>query len=218
LARSFYVFNVDDLFKKDKFDHPKLRYWQALATGHGVMPMVEVTRAQEGLGFAPARLNVIVNDDHGTPITDSEPWEPQLALTTVERGWRAPSLENEAVRFGLLLKMFFSQPEMRYGDGYFSSVLVAVLRDSDLKGAPEIAEVLKFVSVPPPLASPSKDDCVENIKAVLGRVAQHLVGPLAYTQDEAKIVVAKSLAYFLDERFSITTGRALGLYRDERAS
>lgn len=117
---------------------------------------------------------------------------------------------------GTLLKTFFSQPEMRYGDGYFSSVLVEVLRDSDLAREQNISDVLRFVSVHPPAASPSRDDCAENIKAVLGRVAQLLVGPLKYPQGEARTVVAESLAYYLDERFSITSGRLLGLYRDQK--
>lgn len=212
------MLNLDDLFKKDKFDHPKLRYWQALATKYSRSPIVEVLRDRDGLGFAPARLSVTVLDEHGNPAAnDAEPWEPQLALVTAERGWQAPSITNEAVRVGLLLKTFFSQPEMRYGDGYFSSVLVEVLRDSDLAREQKISDVLQFVSVPPPAVSPSRDDCAENIKAVLGRVAQLLVGPLKYPQGEAKTVVAESLAYFLDERFSITSGRLLGLYRDRRA-
>jgi len=155
-----------------------------------------------------------VLDEKGEPVvSDAEPWEPQLALATVERGWRAPSTDNEVVRFGLLLKTFFSQPEMRYGDGYFSSVLVDVLRDSDLARDRSISEILGYVSVPPPASSASRDDCAENIKAVLGRVAQLLVGPLKYTEVEAKAVVAGCLAYFLDERFSISSGRLLGLYQ-----
>src|SRR5262249_10884688 len=166
-ARSCSVLHVDDLFKKDHFDHPKLRYWQARATSAGTLPIVEGRADREGLGFAPARLYVTVTDNAGNPVLgDVEPWEPQLALATVERGWRAPDIDNEAIRFGLLLKMFFSQPEMRYGDGYFSSVLVEVLRDSDLAREQKIAENLRFISVPPPLASPSRDDCAENVKAV----------------------------------------------------
>ncbi len=166
------------------------------------------------LGFGPARLYVTVQDERGDPVVkDDEPWEPQLALTTAERGWRAPGLANEAIRFGLLLKTFFSQPEIRYGDGYFSSVLVDVLRDSDFAHDRLISELLGVISVPTPAASSSKDDCAENIKAGLGRVALLLVGPLKYTQQEAKTIVAESVAYFLDERFSITSGRLLGLYR-----
>lgn len=210
------MLSFDDLFKTDQFDHPKLRYWQDQATKHGTLPVVEVLRDREGLGFAQARLYVTVIDREGNPVfpPDAEPWEPQLAHATVERGWRAPSISNEAVRMGLLLKMFFSQPEMRYGDGYFSSVLVDVVRDSDFSRHHKVADVLRFISVPPPLASPSRDDCTRSIKAILGRVAQLLVGPLKYTQEQAKEIFAESLAYFLDERFSITSGRMLGLYRD----
>jgi hypothetical protein len=211
------VLSLDDLFKKDQFSHPKLRYWQELATKHGTSPIVEVNRPRDGLGFAPARLRVTVRDEQGNPITDNddpEPWEPQLALATVERGWRAPDPANEAIRIGLLLKMFFSQPEMRYGDGLFSSVLVDVLRTSDFAREPVVSEVLKFISVPRPRASPSTNDCAENIKAVLARVAQLIAGPLKYPQPEAKDIIAKSVAYFLDERFSITPGKLLGLYRE----
>jgi hypothetical protein len=155
-----------------------------------------------------------VRDEHGNVSENGEPWEPQLALTMAERGWRAPDLANEAVRFGLLLKTLFSPSEMRYGDGYFSAVLIDVLRDSEFAREQKVSEVLPFISVPPPKPSPSRDDCAENIKAVLSRVAQLLVDPLKYPHGEAKAVVAESLAYFLDERFSITSGRLLGLYRD----
>jgi hypothetical protein len=212
------VLNLDDLFEKDQFDHPKLRYWQALAMKHGSSPIVEVFRDRDGLGFAPARLYVTVFDEHGRPAaTDVEPWEPQLALTTAERGWRAPDIKNEAVRIGLLLKWLFTPSETRYGDGYFSSVLVEVIRDGDLARDQNISEILRFVSVPPPDASPAKHDCAESIKAVLGRVAQLLVDPLKYPQGEAKIIIAESIAYFLDERFSITSGKLLGLYQGRRA-
>lgn len=209
------MLNLDDLFRKGQFDHPKLRFWQASAERQGTVPVVEVHRPREGLGFGATHLYVSIQDKQGGPIlADGEPWEPLLALATVERGWRAPTAENEAVRFGLLLKTFFSQPETRYGDGYFSSVLVQLVRGSDIGAVPSVSEVLHFVQVYPPSDSPSRVDCEENIKAVLARVADLLVGRLEYTKAEAKGVMANALAYYLDDRFSITSGRQMGLYRN----
>jgi hypothetical protein len=209
--RRLSVLNLDDLFQKDQFDHPKLRYWEALARKHGAAPHVEVFRPRDGFGFAPARLYVIIYDEHGEPaVTDAEPWEPLLMLATVERGWRAPDLDKETIRFGLLLKMFFSQPQMRYGDGYFSSVLVGLLRDSEFAREPAIAELLSSISVLDPGSSPSREPCEENIKAMLARVARLLVENLKYGHDAAKVVLTASLAYFLDERFSVTSRKILG--------
>lgn len=206
------MFHLDELFQKDEFDHPKLRYWQALARRHGASPTVEVFRPRDGFGFAPTRLYVTVYDEDGEPVVnDAEPWEPLLMLATVERGWRAPDLDKETVRFGLLLKMFFSQPQMRYGEGYFSAVLVGFLRDSEFAREPAIAALLSSISEPGRTSpSPSRDDCEENIKAVLARVARLLVENLKYGQEEAKTVLAASLAYFLDERFSVTSRKILG--------
>ncbi|MEZ4302147.1 MAG: hypothetical protein R3B70_44885 [Polyangiaceae bacterium] len=208
------MLNLDDLFKKGRFSHPKLRYWESLAAKERTVPVVEVRRPRDGLGFGPTSIVVTVADKAGVPIDcDGEPWEPQLALATVERGWPAPDPENEAVRLGLLFKTFFAQPEMRYGDGYFSSVLVTLLLDSQLAKAPPVAEVLKFVRVAPPGDSPSKEDCAENIRAVLSRAASLLVDSLNYTTDQAKVILADAVAYYLDDRFSISSGRILGLYQ-----
>lgn len=211
------MLSLDDLFKKDQSDQPKLRYWKALAAKHGKLPVIEIVRPRDGLGFAPARLYLIVLDEHGARVTDGEPWDAQLALATVELGWRACDDDSEMIRFGLLLKTFFSQAEMRYGDGYFSSVLVHALRASDIGSRQAVSEVLRLIRVPAPVASAAKEECEDAIKAVLANVARLLVEPLGYPQERAKEVIAASLAYFLDERFSITSGKLLGLYRHERA-
>lgn len=209
------MLNLDDLFRKDQFDHPKLRFWQASAAKQGTTPVVEVHRPRQGLGFGPTHLYVSIQDKQGAPIlADGEPWEPQLARAMVERGWRAPTAENEALRFGLLLKTSFAQPETRYGDGYFSSVVVQLLRQSDLGAVPSVSEVLRYVRVHPPNDSPSRVDCEENIKAVLATVADLLVRRLGYSVEEAKGILADALAYYLDDRFSITSGRLLGLYQE----
>ena len=118
------------------------------------------------------------------------------------------------MRIGLLLKHFFSQPESRYGDGFFSSVLVELLRDSELATHPAMRDVLRFVSVPPPMNSSNRDDCAAAIESRLADVAKLLKTDLAYEVDQAKPILADALANFVDERFSITAGRALGLYRE----
>jgi hypothetical protein len=173
---------------------------------------VEVFRPRDGFGFAPARLYVTVHDEHGEPVVnDAEPWEPLLMLATVERGWRAPDLDKETVRFGLLLKTLFSQPQRRHGEGYFSAVLVAFLRDSEFAREPAIATLLSSIGeLGQPSSSSSWEDCEENIKAVLAQVARLLVEDLRYAHHEAKTVLAASLAYFLDERFSVTSRKILG--------
>jgi hypothetical protein len=210
------VLNLDDLFKKNQFSHPKLRRWERLAKEHGTVPSVEVQRDRDGLAFRPPtmRVTIPIPDKAEAPIVDREPWEPQLALATVERGWRTPEPTNEAVRLGLLMKTFFAQPEMRYGDGYFSSVLVAVLKDSQFAKEPVVADVLRFVRVPPPSDSRSKGDCAELIRAVLSRVASLLADSLKYSRQQAKKILAETVAYYLDDRFSISSGRLLGLYQD----
>lgn len=210
------MLNLDDLFKKNQSSHPKLRHWERLAEEHDTVPRVEVQRHRDGLAFRPAgmRITFPIPDKAGAPIVDREPWEPQLALATVERGWRAPEPTNEAVRLGLLMKTFFAPPEMRYGDSYFSSVLVTLLEDSQFAKEPVVADILKFVRVPPPSDSRSKDDCAEIIRAVLSRVASLLEDSLKYSRQQAKKLLAESVAYYLDDRFSISSGRLLGLYED----
>ncbi len=218
------MLNLDDIFEfeKDQSDHPKLRYWKALAAKHDQRPVVEVVRPRDGLGFAPARMRVILLDEQGARVKsksakNSEPWDAQLALATVELGWRALDDESEMIRFGLLFKVFFSQAEMRYGDGFFSSVLVHALRAGSIGRQKPVAEVLRFISVPPPATSLAKKECEEIIKSVLAKVARLLVKRVDYSSKHAKEIIALSLAYFLDERFSITPGKLLGLYASKRA-
>lgn len=209
------MLNPDDLFNdQNQADHPKLRRWQMLAGQHHSPPVVEIERPREVMGFGPARICVSLRGADGIPWTECEPWEPQLALATFEKGWRAPDTDKESVRIGLLLKMLFAQPETRYGDGYFSSVLIDELRNGGFAHDASIASLLRYISVSQPEPSQERNDCAENIKAVLSRIARLLVVNLKYPQDEAKGILAKGLAYFLDERFSIRRGRTLGLCRD----
>lgn len=208
------MLHLDDLFTSAPLDPPKLRDWKARAAKSKVPPTVEVRRERQGLGFAPAELCFTADDDRGEALSDAEPWDAQLALSTLEVGWRAPEPTLETVRLALVLRSLFMPIETRHGGSYFTPALVSFLRDSEFAQEAPVSQVLKFVRVHEIPASPPIEDCKESIRAVLVRVAKLLTEALRYPQPEAKAILANAVGYYLDDRFSIGAGQVLGLYRD----
>jgi hypothetical protein len=178
-------------------------------------PTIEVVREFDGLSFGPTTLYVTFSDLAGSPIQQyPEPWEARLDLALMEQGWRAPSQQNEAVRIELALKHLFSSAESRFGDGFFSSVLGKFVAQSAFAKAEAVKQLLSLIREP----APSKDsqfvgDCEQMIVNALGIAAKLLKDKLRYSLDEAEAILVDAMAKYLDERFSITAGINLGLYK-----
>ncbi len=203
---------LDQFFKNTgSYEHPRLRHWREIAKQVGAKPSVEIHRDFDGLSYGPSRL--YVSFAGSPPIQEAEPWNSELDLELINDGWRARTATDEAVRLSLHLARQFSQAEVKHGDGYFNSVLMQFVADSDLSRDPEIARLLTLIHANRPKTDErSFHECSETISAVLKRIAALLVGPLQYSQEEAEVILSGAVAKYLDERFSISAGINLGLY------
>jgi hypothetical protein len=194
--------------------HPRFRAWDAtLARPEVARVQVELRRERSGLLFQPARLFVSFLDEQGAvvPPMDEVAWEPILESWLQAHGVRAVSTENEALRASLLLRAELREVLQRYGDGYFTAVLLAEVGDG-LGAAPRVAEVLQHIhTTPPSLESASYEDCRQQIEGVLRGQALRLLQLYDGDRDTAEAILSEAVALYLDDRFSVTNRALLGL-------
>lgn len=193
--------------------HPKVRAWVD-RRDRQTDPRFELEfrRVRDGLGFSPAWLYVRQLDDAHKIIWDSDAqWEQVLDSDLISHRFRAFNPENEIERFGYALKAEFAPTENRFGDGYFSAVLIEMLRELGFQSQAGTKEKLDQIRENAPSRnSNGYRDCREMTKAVIEWVAFNLTNQLDYEVAEAKSILAGSLAYYLDERYSLTSRRLLG--------
>jgi hypothetical protein len=149
------------------------------------------------------------NHEEKTPIQVE--WDNGVNAGLVDLGIRAINLQQEGERFALGIRAALQKVERKFGDGYVSSVLVTLLDDSQLCKEGEIAEVRKFIHINLPERSKTYNRCREEIADEIGGRAVELRHKLTYKLGEAKAVMRKALAIFLDERFSVSSRRNFGL-------
>ena len=115
----------------------------------------------------------------------------------------------------LKARMTFRKAEREFGDGYFNAVLVDLIKDSDLIRHQTIAEVMKYACANVPHREGGQYDrytiCRELIAEAIGGRAKELKDILGYSPEEAKQILVSALSIYLDERFSVSSRRALGL-------
>jgi hypothetical protein len=198
---------VDELFGGPDYDHPKLRAW-AMRLAGGETALVQVRRPWNGITRLRPELFIEFSSPAGV-FVDSAPWEPSLNNALLAQGIRAPSLTDETQRLSLALRAFFEPLARRYGDDYFNAVLLEYMRDAKMVTV-EIAELEPEITTHPPHRSEHREECREDIKAVLTKAAKEQVDYLGYTRQEAVDLVIAALADYLDERFSVTSRRKLG--------
>ncbi len=128
---------------------------------------------------------------------------------------RSIDANQESERFTLGLRAALRKAEREFGDGYLNSVLVDLITDSDLTRHPEIAAVLKYSTAlhldREGRATSRYRLCRDMIADAIGARAHELRDDLGYTEEEAKPILVHSLAQYLDERFSVSSRRRLGL-------
>jgi hypothetical protein len=154
--------------------------------------------------------------ENGEPLPlETVPWDDDLNAGLIQLGVKAASPEQEAERFALGLRAAMRKAEREFGDGYFNAVLVDFLKDSDLTGQDAIANVFQHVFANKPYqegqGAQRYNLCREMIADAISGRARELTGPLKYPQEEAKRVLVSALARYLDERFSVSRRRQLGL-------
>ena len=212
---------LDKYFKKQTahWIPPEVQRWHSRGLK---LKRCEFVRERDGLAFRPAKLVLsfvptksdLVDRVKADRVKEVELWNTRLNQWIMEQGpsGRTVTTENEGERFGFLLRERFAPIEQRYGDGFFNSVLLRDLRDDpELASRPPVHEALACVSAPKPRRSSAERDCSRMLQEVLGTCGTELVELLEYKKDKAEAILCDAIAYFLDERFSITNSRILGL-------
>jgi hypothetical protein len=101
--------------------------------------------------------------------------------------------------------------EKEVGNGYFNAVFLDVVTESNLDRYPEISEVLRFTYHDQVEPSRSYVRCREAISLAISARAKELTEALGYSAEEAKQILIKAIARYVDERFSVTGRRVSGL-------
>lgn len=209
--------DLDDIFRVPASDaiHPRLRHWKQRLAQPGVDAKLELYRPEAALGLVHTEIHLHFFEN-GKPLQlDSISWDDELNSGLVRLKVRAVDLHQEAERFAMGLRAALKQAERTYGDGYLNSVLVELVRESDLTRYQEVADVLQHVTSNRPYRQAEGarmyNECREMIADAIAARAQELTGPLGYSKDEAKQILVKALARYIDERFSVTNRRRMGL-------
>ena len=201
---------LDSFFEKksETFRHPLLSF---LDKAHAERVAIEVERPQDVLGFKAAKIYLhLVVDGREQPPAEYA-WDDELNAALVGRGIKAVSVDNEKVRFGLGLRFGFKRSESRFGDGFFNSVLVIVVKEGGFAEHPDVADILKDVHTNKPhMSGNGYGDCYEMITKAISDRANELVDSLRYGKDEAREILSGAMARYLDERFTVTNRRRLG--------
>lgn len=140
---------------------------------------------------------------------DEAEWELELDDWLVKEHVRARDEANEKLRFSLRLKAAMRPIAARFGDGYFNSVLVHLLREGPFASHPALAETLGSIHEYE-AGGGSRRDCEELFDHELGVAAQALMSLYA-DRAVAEDILAGAIAQYLDDRFHVTERRLLGL-------
>lgn len=195
-----------------RFAHPMLRF-VANRREAGDEIRFELHRPRAALGFDPARIYLHLLRDGIETDCKQDGWDDDLNGGLIRMGVRAVSIQSEIQRFSLGLRAAFRPIERRYGEGFFNAVFVEFVRASDFRDIPAVADVLRSIpAMRPSKQSRSAANCLEMIQeAIRGRgleLSQHLKYDAA--TDGWKIL-AGAVAAYLDERFSVTNRKLLGM-------
>ena len=189
---------------------PEVGRWQYILDHHQARLAVEFVRRREGLGYGPARL--IVSFVGANPPMPPDPpihWDVRVNRWLIEHGARAQEPRNESERFGFALRDDFEPVERDCGSGYFNSILVAYLVSSGLAELPPIQDKLVKVHSYRPEVSKTSARYLDGVKRAITSAARALKA-LAYPEKEAIDILGDAIAYYLDERFNISTRELLG--------
>jgi hypothetical protein len=210
------VTELDKYFKSDKADLARYPLIRLLQTHKGRAEFgsakVEIHRPRAALGFEPAQLSLLFFDNRNEVYDyKTEPWDADLNNALVQLEIRATDDANEIQRFGLALGDAFRRPETRYGDGFFSAVLMLVVDQSPFAMMDPVRELRPYINVTKPYQQGhSAEDCDVMVQTILQDRWFEILRNLHYDEPHAERILAAALAYYLDERFGISDGRKLG--------
>ncbi len=175
---------------------------------------VEVIRPRGPLVHRPTKLHLHFYAKSGAEIDRPHPeeWDDELNTALIQCRIGAISVDNEKERFSLGLRAALQGAESRFGDGYFNSVLVHHILNSPFKDHPAFADILPNVHRNGVDTSfRTYDECRDMIDSAIRGRAMELTKNLGYSIPEAEDILAAAVAQYLDDRFSVTNRRALGM-------
>lgn len=189
-------------------EHPRIRAWSSFKS-NAQRVALDVRRPREGLAFGQPRMYVTFHAADGSiDRVDEAAWELELDDWLLTQHIQARDHTNETLRFALRLKAVLRPIAIRFGDGYFNSVLVHQLR-RDFGGLEPLAEIIAAIHEYE-AAGGSKHDCEELIDFQITVAAQALMSLYGNDRPVAERILVAALAQYLDERFHVTERRQLG--------
>jgi hypothetical protein len=192
--------------------HPRLRNWKARLERPGTIATVSVFRQESVIGRSQPELTVQFVEDGSLGPLESMLWDDDLNAGLIELRVRAETHEQEAERFALGLSAAMEKPAREFGDGFVNSVLLDWVKKSDLVNYPPIADVVKHAyALDPNTDSRKYKPCLEMIEGAITGRARELKDKLEYSEDEAKQILLQALARYLDDRFTVSYRRRLGM-------
>jgi hypothetical protein len=178
--------------------HPRFKLWRKDIHDNkdrGGHAQVWIERKADMLGFKPAKIVIDLLDKDGVSCRrEIDEWDPDLNQALVALGIRASDKDNESVRVNLTLTDALAKVEVRYGDGYFSSVFVDLIKSIDFAEYPAIQKIITFsTALNPDKSSSTYGDCKAMIESILHKEINDLRDKLKYGDDEISEIMAAAL-------------------------
>jgi hypothetical protein len=187
--------------------HPKIGSWSKIIQEG--KPTCEIDRKREGFGFRRAKIYLHV-DISGKTSTDQDDWDDELNQFLLQHKVRSISPKNEQIRYALTIKNLLKKAEIRFGDGYFNAVLLELVK-SAFREKQDVQEKVEEIAPSKPSHEKAYEECATMIEGAIAACAKSLLNDLGYEQPEAENILAGAMGYYLDERFSLTNRKLLGL-------
>jgi hypothetical protein len=206
---------LDDILSKSRADvplHPRLSNWADRIRQSNQKPKLEVFRPVATFGSSAPEMVLHFCDNGVAPAIETLAWDDELNEGLIKLGVRSSDPANEAKRFALGLRAALRKVERQFGDGYFNAVLYELVTESGLTRHAAIADVIKHAyALQAPRDSRNYNDCREAIAFGIAGRMNDLEDSLAYPPEDARSILTDALSEYLDERFSVSSRRQLGL-------
>lgn len=182
---------IDDFVREKETvaSHPLLRFLASYREdgGDAVFHLQVPPRL---MGYAKAKIAIRLMRNGKEVDCKIDDWDDDLNDGLIHLGIRAETPENEKDRFALALRASFRRPERRFGDGYFNSVLVEFVLDTDFHTHPEVVRVLEHIPHLQPHKGNGYFDCREMLEYGIRKRGMELTTALMYAVSEAGDILA----------------------------
>jgi hypothetical protein len=166
----------------------------------------------DGLVWQSPEIFLTYLSQRGEKGQRSAKFESVLNDGLIEHGYRSETIDDERLRFGLMLLQEWKRPAVKYGDGFFNSVLLGMLRKGGFGTLEKTKGMLQRIhrENAPYRGSSAADDCGEMIDGSIGLLGGLLVEKLKYPDQVAVTILDGAVAHVLDRRFRVTERSLLG--------